>query len=234
MSIPFFYLENCQADDGLITMPEDVSKHIVSVLRMKEGELLHLTDGKGLLLTATIIRADRKKCQLQQTARETRGRMQAQLTLAVSMLKNSNRFEWMLEKVTEIGVQSLIPLVCSRTEKQRYRADRMRQIMISAMLQSRQVWLPLLSEPAPFGEVIAMTGFANRFIPHCLPDQKENLRTAATGKGAGIILIGPEGDFTGDEINLATTAGYLPVRLGDNRLRTETAAVVAASLYLVS
>ena len=153
------------------------------------------------------------------------------ITIAISLLKNTNRFEWFLEKATEIGVSEIIPLICERTEKQKFRYDRMKGICISAMLQSQQTWLPILHEPKQFNHLaIEQFGTQQKFIAHCNEASgKKNLSTFQP-LNHSTILIGPEGDFTKQEIELALQNGFTPVSLGETRLRSETAGVVASVL----
>ena len=153
------------------------------------------------------------------------------ITIAMSLLKNSSRFEWFLEKATEIGITEIVPLICERTERQHFRLDRLKQIVVSAMLQSRQSWLPVLKEPVLLEQVVESADHQQRFIAHCIEEEKKSL-TGLIDKlqRRRIILIGPEGDFTKEEVQLASQHHFLTVSLGENRLRAETAGVVAASL----
>lgn len=213
-------------------LDEDTSKHVVQVLRMKEGEELNLTDGKGNLLTCKVIDAHKKHCSVMVTATSNQEPATRKVSIAISLLKNANRFEWFLEKSTEIGVSEIIPLVCERTEKEKFRYERLQGICISAMLQSQQVWLPVLHEPAQFREwVMRKTDSEVRFIAHCMEGTKTRLTSTPLNQSA-IIVIGPEGDFTPAEIELALQHDYIPVSLGETRLRTETAGVVAATLLV--
>jgi 16S rRNA (uracil1498-N3)-methyltransferase len=150
------------------------------------------------------------------------------LSLAISPTKNNSRFEWLLEKATELGVSSIIPLICQRTEKQHLRTDRLKQILISAMLQSQQCWLPRLSEPVKFSTWVQQSFSGKRYLAHCIA-AGERLSLANQPLPESVtIAIGPEGDFTPDEIKQAVDAGVLPVILGNTRLRTETAGLYAA------
>lgn len=231
MQLPFFYIDSFDASQQQLTLGEENSRHIVQVLRMKAGELLHLTDGNGHLLIAEITEAHKKNCIVRITKKSYEEPAVKAITIAISPLKNAGRYEWFLEKATEIGVTEIVPLICSRTEKQKIRSDRMRSILISAMLQSRQTWLPKLSDPVLFSDFISGEIFINinqKFIAHCVDEKKEILRGAAKD---AVILIGPEGDFTQDEINDAIAAGCTPVTLGNTRLRTETAGMVSAALF---
>lgn len=228
MQLPFFYITNYNPSEKYIQLDEDNSRHVVQVLRMQKGEQLHLTDGKGNLITAEIFDAHKKHCTVQINQSSFTEVSTPQITIAISLLKNNTRLEWFLEKATEIGVAEVIPLICSRTEKQKIRTERMQGILVSAMLQSRQQWLPKLHEPISFQSFIASDDFKTRdrkFIAHCVDEEKTTL---SFQNNSSIILIGPEGDFTTTEIDVALKAGCTPVSLGDTRLRTETAGMVAA------
>jgi 16S rRNA (uracil1498-N3)-methyltransferase len=250
MALPFFYIPSFTAADPQLTLDEDTSRHIVQVLRMKPGERLRLTDGRGALLTAVILDDHKKKCRVRIEAVDTQASPARKVSIALSPLKNASRFEWFLEKATEIGVSAIIPLLTERTERQHTRPDRWQNILISALLQSQQAWLPELAEPMPFARLIATVRADQRFIAHCLEAPRptaslagvvraarpaENQAGNGQGERAGsvLILIGPEGDFSAKEVELALAEGFIPVTLGSNRLRTETAGVVAATLLCI-
>jgi 16S rRNA (uracil1498-N3)-methyltransferase len=154
------------------------------------------------------------------------------VAVAISLLKNANRFEWFLEKATEIGVNKITPLLCERTERQQFRYERLKSIMMSAMVQSRQCWLPLLNEPVKFEEYIKQINGddkVQKLIAHCAEGRKSPLTNKLINHFRElIILIGPEGDFTSEEISFALLHNFIPVTLGETRLRTETAGIVAA------
>jgi 16S rRNA (uracil1498-N3)-methyltransferase len=231
MSLPFFYIYEHDETSKQIVLNEETSKHIIQVLRMKVGEKLNLTDGKGNLMTAEITDAHKKHCEVK--VEDTRHKEQdiRQVSIAISLLKNTNRFEWFLEKATEIGVSEIIPLICERTEKEKFRYERMNSILISAMLQSQQPWLPILHEPQEFNQTIRQSNHQQKFIAHCSEGEKSQL-TNKQINGSTIILIGPEGDFTKQEIDLAFQNNFIPVSLGNTRLRSETAGIVAAVLHI--
>ena len=156
------------------------------------------------------------------------------ISIAISLVKNNTRFEhgfW--KKATEIGASEIIPMICERTEKQHFRFERMKNILISAMLQSQQSWLPEMAEPVSFASVIDQSAHAQKFIAHCLEDSKVSLTDAINSATASqIILIGPEGDFTREEIAYSMQHHFTPVTLGNTRLRTETAGIVAVTLLV--
>ena len=230
MQLPFFFEENFPDYDQFI-LSEDSSRHIVQVLRMKDGEQIQLTNGKGYVLTAEILSAHKKKTEVKIFEKVFIPQPVAKVSVAISLIKNASRFEWFLEKATEIGVSQIIPLICKRTEKTHFREERMKTILVSAMLQSRQARLPELSVPVKINELIKSTAYHQKFIAHCLAVAKKELKNAVTGKTSSkIILIGPEGDFTTDEIDAALEQNFIQVSLGETRLRTETAGLVAAVL----
>jgi len=233
MNLPFFYKPEKAAMNDIVVMDETASKHIIQVLRMTKGELLQITDGLGSLCTCVIQDDNRKKCTVLVQEYHFHPRKERQLSIAISLVKNNSRFEWFLEKATELGIHRIIPLLCTRTEKQHFRMDRMQGILVSAMLQSQQCWLPEISEPVKFGEWVKLpVGGAQKFIAHCLEqDEKKSLINQIKPGLDQQILIGPEGDFTEAEISLALEQGFIPVSLGSNRLRTETAGMLAAALF---
>lgn len=238
MSLPIFYIESAAAVNAILTLPEEPSKHIIQVLRKQVGDKVQLTDGQGHLLTAEIVDDHKKKCgvriaEAQYTAPATRS-----ITVAISLLKNTSRIEWFLEKVTEIGVQAIIPLLCERTEREHFRHDRMNSILVSAMLQSQQSWLPVLHQPVGYEQLFRLEDvmkYEQKFIAHCIEGDRKELRQEVNVAAASqLILIGPEGDFTPAEIELALQHQFVPVVMGENRLRTETAGVVAATLLKIA
>lgn len=231
MALPFFYKEDLDLLSTEVVLDEDTSKHITQVLRMQAGEPLQLTDGKGNVYIALIKDANRKKCIVSFMATNHQPQTRNRISIAISLIKNSNRFEWFLEKATELSITEIVPLLCERTEKQHFRFDRMKNILVSAMLQSQQCWLPVLHEPVKFDKVILSSAQQQKFIAHCIEAEKRNLVDLVNESlSSRIILIGPEGDFSPAEIQLAIQQHFIPVTLGDTRLRTETAGIVAATL----
>ncbi|MEO5647377.1 MAG: RsmE family RNA methyltransferase [Chitinophagaceae bacterium] len=231
MVLPFFYSKEFSPNDDLITLDEQTSRHTIQVLRMKEGDELKLTNGKGLVVTASISSTNKKAAVVKIISREIIPGSTLKKCIAISPIKNSGRFEWFLEKVTEIGVNEIILLICHRTEKQNFRLERIKSIIVSAMLQSQQAWLPEIYGPVKFEKFIAGNSYSFKYIGHCAEDEKQLLKLQpCDSTGSRIVLIGPEGDFTHEEVKLASGQGYIPVSLGNTRLRTETAGIVAAVL----
>ncbi len=232
MSLPFFYAADLSALGTAMILDEATSKHCIQVLRMREGDALLLTDGKGLKMTATIKAAQKRHCEVVLTNPVWQAKGGPEVYIGISPLKNTSRLEWFLEKATELGVAGIIPLLCERTERQTFRYDRMSNILVSAMLQSQQSWLPLLRQVTPLPEVLAdpgvpVKGVPIKYIAHCLPGEKTGVHRQ---ESPCILLIGPEGDFTPAEIEEAFLREWMPVTLGETRLRTETAGMVASTL----
>lgn len=234
MRLPFFYTDNFNSSQKAILLDEDTSRHVVQVLRMKKGELLNLTDGKGHLLTTEITGDHKKHCEVVVTDMQFNPAPVRKISIGISLIKNNSRFEWFLEKAAETGVNEIIPLICERTEKQKFRSERLKNILISAMLQSQQCWLPVLHEPVLFKAAVENAKDQQKFIGHCMEEEKQNLPDVINeALSSQLILIGPEGDFSKSEIDLAFTHQFIPVALGNTRLRTETAGMVAATLLRI-
>lgn len=235
MPLPFFYTEPISSTNNMVVLNEENSRHIVQVLRMVEGRQLKLIDGLGNVYTAEITDAHKKKCTVKIIDQTIVERSAHKVCIAISPVKNNSRLEWFLEKATEIGVTEITLILCNRTEKQHIRLDRLKGILISAMLQSQQAWLPVLIEPIKFEKFIKENTSANLYIAHCEEQNKTSLKQISSQSphqliNQSTILIGPEGDFTNEEIAQALENKYIPVTLGNTRLRTETAALVAATL----
>ncbi len=228
MSLPYFY-EPAVSGPGHFTLSEESSKHCTQVLRMKAGERITLTNGMGLAYTASILSEDKRKTVVLLQQPELQTPVSPAIHLAISLLKNTSRFEWMLEKATEIGVASIQPLITQRTEHTRFRSDRMNGIVVAAMLQSQQAWLPKLYEPCSFEEIMSQPPVAQQLIAYCGEGHKYLMKELPYSSETR-MLIGPEGDFTEDEFQQALKKNFTAVGLGETRLRTETAGIVAVSL----
>ena len=232
MKLPFFYFSGYDGTQKEMVLDEDTSKHVVQVLRMKAGECINLTDGKGNLLTCEITDDNKKHCTVSVIDKTYKEQHLKKVFIAISLLKNTNRFEWFLEKATEIGVSEIVPLICERTEKEKFRYERLQGICISAMLQSQQCWLPVLHQPVEFDKAIKTISSDLKLIAHCEDVTAKNNLSTLQPLNSSTILIGPEGDFTPSEIEQALLHNFKPVSLGETRLRTETAGVVAAAILL--
>ena len=208
---------------------EEESKHCIRVLRLQASDFIYLIDGKGGFFKAEIIDPHPKHTTLR-IAEEQRdfGKRNHYLHMAVAPTKNIERFEWFLEKATEIGVDEITPIICDRSERKEVKVERLSKIITSAVKQSIKAYHPKLNDPVRFKEFVSKTNnHSQRFIAHCIEDRKASLKEKVALKGIYTILIGPEGDFTEKEVDLAVNAGYLPITLGESRLRTETAALEA-------
>ena len=204
------------------------SKHIAKVLRKKEGDLLYITNGKGSLFTAELTLATQSVCQVTLLEHKAYPQKDYYVHLAVAPTKMNDRYEWFLEKATEIGVDEITPIICDHSERKVIKPERLQRILQSAMKQSLQYYLPILNEAVTFKEFIKQSHQeTNKYIAHCDEVHKDLLKNAIQPKTAVLLLIGPEGDFSKKEIQSAMDLGYAPVSLGATRLRTETAAIVA-------
>ncbi len=226
---PFFYIPFL-ADASVIELDADTSHHIAQVLRMQVGEPLYLTDGAGNKVFGQLDVVAKRSCAIRVEERTFQAFNGRNVHLGVAPIKNNSRFEWLIEKATELGVRSIRPILTARTEKQRLRIDRLKQISIAAMLQSQQVWLPNLDEPISISDHLLEMKSAGhqRLIAHCVDAERTELSQLVLMDEVE-LMIGPEGDFTELEISQALEAGYSPVLLGATRLRTETAGVVGSA-----
>ena len=207
---------------------DEESFHAVKVLRLKEHDAVYLIDGVGGFYYARIVEANHKKCTVSvyQTIKEY-GKRNYQLTIGIAPTKSIDRFEWFLEKATEIGVDRIIPFVSQQSERKVIKTDRLIKIIKSAMKQSKQAYLPELDELCKFDELIGTNYTCKKFIAHCFDGDKPYLTEVLQTTEDVIILLGPEGDFTTEEVKSANNQGFKNITLGNNRLRTETAGIVA-------
>lgn len=222
----FFNSELSQEDDQ-IQFSKEESKHIIKVLRKSHGDTLYITNGKGVLFTSEIISADQKNCTSKIISYEIQPKRGYNLHLAVAPTKMNDRYEWFLEKATEIGIDSITPIFCDNSERRVIKAERFEKIALSAMKQSLNCYLPKLHEAINFKGFIAQNHEGALFIAHCEETSRKSLKHELSANTDITILIGPEGDFSSKEIELAIQSNFMPVTLGDTRLRTETAAIVA-------
>lgn len=223
-----FYTPSLQ--DNICTLPPDESKHCVKVLRMKAGDTLHLTDGNGTLCLAHIIAADSSQCTVAIDERtEHYGQRPFHLHLAIAPTKNTARIEWFIEKAIEIGIDEITPIICQHSERTTLKQERLDKIAQSAMMQSLKTYRTTINPPTPILSLIRNTASdpqLQRYICHC-DGERKHLNELYTRRQPALILIGPEGDFSHEEIRAAINAQFKPVTLGNCRLRTETAALYA-------
>ena len=220
-----FYLENPAKE---IILNSEESKHATKVLRKKEGDVLDFTDGKGNFYKAEITIADSRKCRLKIVSSEQKGKQHNyHLHIAIAPTKNMDRFEWFLEKATEIGIDEITPIICSRSERKVIKTERCNKILLSAMKQSLKFHLPKLNESISLTNFLKSNVDGAKYIAHCEDGQKHELKTISKTEKT-LILIGPEGDFSQKEIDLVLQNQFKAVSLGTSRLRTETAGIIAA------
>ncbi|MGB2128961.1 MAG: 16S rRNA (uracil(1498)-N(3))-methyltransferase [Flavicella sp.] len=223
-----FYNPNIDATHRSFIFDKEESKHIVRVLRKKEGDTLKITNGKGVLFTAEITVSSDKKCQVAIVdASQKIKSWNYHLHIAVAPTKLNDRMEWFLEKATEIGIDEITPIICSHSERKVVKMERFEKIVQSAMKQSLKYHLPKINKPVSFKEFIAIEHSGKSYIAHCDDQQKSSFKNEIKPNTDITIMIGPEGDFSPSEIKMALSHNFTPVSLGDSRLRTETAALVA-------
>ncbi len=230
MNLALFYAPELEPQQTSFTLDEPTSKHCIQVLRMTNGHQLMLTNGRGLQAWCSITDNNRKRATVSIDQTQIHPAPAQSIHVAMAFTKNASRNEWFLEKATEIGIQFITPVLCKRSEKDKINADRWTNILVSAMLQSQQFYLPVLSEAVKFEKFITQPLPDQRLVAHCLPEEKTLLQQAAQKSKDTVILIGPEGDFTEEEVKLALAQQFKPVSLGHTRLRTETAGMVAVTL----
>mgnify|MGYP001593053661 CR=1 FL=1 len=224
-----FYNSNIQTSTKQFTFDKTESRHIVRVLRKKEGDTVFITNGFGSLFTSKIIIANDKKCLVQIVSFETIEKpWNYYLHIAIAPTKLNDRFEWFLEKATEIGIDEITPIICDHSERKVVKLERMEKIIHSAAKQSLKNHFPKLNEPISFKQFMDSTFEGQLFIAHCEETDKKSLKNELELGSNITILIGPEGDFSRKEINLSLEHNFIPVSLGNSRLRTETAGVIAA------
>ena len=212
-------------------LPEPEAQHCLKVLRMQEGDILHLTDGKGNFYKALIAEAHPKHCQLDiLEIIHQQPLWKGQIIIAVAPTKNIERMEWFAEKAAEIGIDRIAFMNCRFSERKEIKPERINKILISAMKQSLKAHLPELQAMTDFKKFIMQPFEGQKFIAHCYPEEKLLLSKIYRSGENALILIGPEGDFSEEEIELAIKQGFVPVSLGESRLRTETAALTACQI----
>ncbi|WP_316929968.1 16S rRNA (uracil(1498)-N(3))-methyltransferase [Flavobacterium indicum] len=200
---------------------------MVKVLRKKEGDNIYITNGLGNLFISEIVFASEKKCEVKIIDINTFEPTPYYIHIAVAPTKMNDRMEWFLEKATEIGIHEITPILCEHSERKVYKIDRAEKIIQSALKQSNQYFLPKINEPVPFSNFVKTAFDGQKFIAHCEETAKRSFKNEIKLNSKILILIGPEGDFSTKEINLAIENKFVPVTLGNTRLRTETAALVA-------
>ena len=221
---------------NLYQLSEEESKHCVRVLRLKTGDKVNLVDGKGGFYEAMVSSDNPKACMLNIIAKtqefESRDYY---LHLAVAPTKNTDRLEWLIEKAVEIGIDEFTPIICEHSERRNLNIERLERIAISAMKQSIKAYKPIINECLSVKKLIELNQQQVKLIAHCMNDKKESIAKAYSQSQSVLCLIGPEGDFSQEEVRFATDKGFKGISLGNSRLRTETAGLVAChSFYFIN
>lgn len=221
-----FYAPDLNTEDCFLN--EEESKHCIKVLRLQKDDLIEIIDGKGSFYHAKIIAPDPKKARFSILQTETGfGKRNHHLHIAVAPTKNIERLEWFTEKATEIGIDEITPILCQRSERKTINHERLNKVITSAVKQSLKAYHPKLNQPASLSSLVKGQTEAQKWIAHCAEGEKVSIKEALNPQKKYLILIGPEGDFSPQEINMALENGFQTITLGNSRLRTETAALEA-------
>ena len=225
-----FYNKGLTEDDSRLIIEREESRHIVRVLRKKVGDTIYVTNGKGILFTTKIDVINKNNTELKITNSKKESKTKFHINIAVAPTKNNDRIEWFIEKSTEIGINTISTVLCAKSERKKIKIDRLEKITISAMKQSLQLHKPIIEELVSFEEFTRNCKSDNKFIAHCKESEKLFLNNCKIKAKTISVLIGPEGGFSDNEIGLAEKHGFISVSLGNNRLRTETAAIAATQI----
>ena len=225
-----FFCENLALNTEVILSQEE-SFHATQVLRMRSGDFIHLTDGLGHLFKGELLKVDSKKSLVRLVEELPLKPATTHLHIAIAPTKNIDRFEWFLEKATEMGIAEITPLLCRYSERKEIKPERLNKVIVAAAKQSHHFMFPRLNPILKFEKFINSSTSENKYIAHCESSEKNDFGKSIIGKKSSLLLIGPEGDFSEQEIQLAISNNYLPVSLGESRLRTETAGVYACAVF---
>ena len=223
-----FYNSELDASTKTFNFSKDESRHIVKVLRKSTSDLLMITNGKGWMFEAEVVIPNHNKCVVHILKSTFKAPRPYKIHLAVAPTKMNDRYEWFIEKATEIGVDTITPIICQNSERKIIKTERFEKILQSAMKQSLQSYLPTLAAPVRFADFIKTSQEDTTFIAHCEEGTKLKFKDQIKAGESITVLIGPEGDFSPQEIEMALKQQYIPVSLGASRLRTETAGIVAS------
>jgi 16S rRNA (uracil1498-N3)-methyltransferase len=226
-----YYFSGIPSDEVMLS--ESESHHAVKVMREKVGDKIMLINGEGWECVGEIVEAHPKKSRVCILSKHYTEKNKFQLVIAISPTKNNDRIEWFLEKATEIGVDIIIPLECKNQERSKVNLDRWEKVILSALKQSRRQWKPVIRESITLKNLVQETFEGARIIAYCENLPEKSVYDFINFEGSRLVMIGPEGDFTQEEVKLAQANGVVPVHLGANRLRTETAGVVVATLLRI-
>jgi 16S rRNA (uracil1498-N3)-methyltransferase len=222
-----FYVSGIQ--DNICVLSEEESWHCMKVLRLETGHEIHLTDGVGNFHLGRLTKAHHKGCLVEIIETRPQPTQNWSLHIAMAPTKNIDRFEWFLEKATEIGIDEITPLICEHSERETVKLTRLEKVLVAAMKQSLKARLPKLNEPVKFRDLVVQEFDGPKFIAYCETGSESELHDCYKKGSSAMVLVGPEGDFSKSEVELAGREGYTPVSLGPSRLRTETAGVVVCA-----
>ncbi|OYZ57417.1 MAG: 16S rRNA (uracil(1498)-N(3))-methyltransferase [Sphingobacteriales bacterium 24-40-4] len=221
-----FYTPDINSDTYILS--EEESKHCIKVLRFQKGSLLNLVDGKGGFYDAIVEEAHPKRTRINiLRVHQNYGRRNHYLHIAIAPTKSIERLEWFLEKATEIGIDEITPIICDRSERKEVKTERLNKVITTAVKQSIKAFHPKLNEAERFSDFILKSKHSNKFIAHCIESKKLAIKDQFKLNSDYLVMIGPEGDFTSAEIDSAMKQNFVPISLGNSRLRTETAALEA-------
>jgi 16S rRNA (uracil1498-N3)-methyltransferase len=221
-----FYTPDINSDTYILS--EEESKHCIKVLRFQKGSVLNLVDGKGGFYDAIVEEPHPKRTKINiLRVHNNYGLRNHYLHIAIAPTKNIERLEWFLEKATEIGIDEITPIICERSERREVKTERLNKVITTAVKQSIKAFHPKLNDPQSFTDIILKTKRTNKFIAHCVESEKFSIKDQFKPNSDYLVMIGPEGDFTPSEIDSAMSHKFIPISLGDSRLRTETAALEA-------
>ena len=210
---------------------ETESKHAIKVLRLALNDEITLIDGKGTFYEAKIINSHPKKCEVEILRREQESNNKPNLHLAIAPTKNNDRLEWLIEKATEIGISEITPIICDNSERKVLKTERLEKRAIAAMKQSLKATLPIINQPIKLNELLTQDNDCEKFIAHCYQENQAHFKQLYKKNNDCLVLIGPEGDFSKTEIELALTNNFTPISLGTSRLRTETAGLYICNAF---
>ncbi len=229
-----FYAPNIESSPYVLS--EEESAHITRVMRLKVGDPIILVDGRGGYYDAVIVGLHPKRCEVEiKQMQQEYGKRPYRLHIAIAPTKNIDRFEWFVEKAVEIGIEEITPLLCIHSERKTINEERLQRIAVSAMKQSQKAYMPILHPVTRFDQFIQQAKQGSRYIAYCLEGEKSSLSDLYKAGEDAVILIGPEGDFSVEEIEMALQSGFEGITLGNSRMRTETAGVVVChSIYFMN
>lgn len=220
---------------GVYQLSKDESKHAIRVLRLRNGDEIILADGKGCLFRSKIIDDNHNACIAEEIERTYKPKTRDfRIHIAIAPTKNIDRFEWMVEKCTEMGVDEITPIITQRSERSTIKMDRLNRITIAAIKQSINAYTPKINEIVDFKTMIVGAKEDVKLIAHCNDTKKDSIYRACGKQKDSIVFIGPEGDFTMEEVGWAIENGFTPISLGENRLRTETAGILACHGIIIA